>query len=319
MKMVNSHITFKIGVLNPVEWTDISSESPFPLQQHPCYGLALKKYGANPLQLNIYENEALIGRALVMQRRFLRMIDFSSIFRGPAWCDHTLAPEKKLAVLKALKSQFNPFRWNFLSVMPEEPASDSFKSSMRSIGYRQVVTGFSTVWMDIRPPVATLRKALKGKWRNQLKTAEKNTIDISIGGKKPHQYSWLLEKEALQRRERQYQGVPVGLVTAYSEAGTAKNRAGILSVTALSDRNKIAGAVFLLHGNSATYHIGWVGEEGRQKNAQNRVLWEGICALKEANISFLDLGGLNTADLAGIARFKLGLGTAPTSLAGTYI
>ena len=81
----------------------------------------------------------------------------------------------------------------------------------------------------------------------------------------------------------------------------------------------MAGALFLLHGNSATYHIGWAGDYGRKLNAQNRVLWEGVLALQEKGISFLDLGGLNTADLAGIARFKLGLGATPITLAGAFI
>tara|TARA_R110002096_G_scaffold328994_1_gene522959 strand:- start:383 stop:994 length:612 start_codon:yes stop_codon:yes gene_type:complete len=203
--------------------------------------------------------------------------------------------------------------------MPELPNTPDNQLAFKKAGYRRVMSGFSTAWLDLRPTAEELRVALKGKWRNQLVGAEKSDIEISIGGRKEHQYSWLLEKEAEQRSDRRYQATPLGLVPAFVKAVTPKSSSRILSVTAISGKRKVAGALFLLHGNSATYHIGWAGDEGRKANAQNRVLWEGILALKEAGIHFLDLGGLNTADLAGIARFKLGLGAEPITLAGAFI
>jgi len=317
--MANSRISLQLGVLNPAEWSDITEDSPLPLQQHPCYGLALKAFGASPLQVNIHENNTLIGKGLLIHRKFFGLINFTHIFRGPAWCVPNISHDTKTAVFQELKKTFNPWRWNFLATLPEEPAGDDSTKMMETAGLRRVMTGFSTVWLDIRPEAEILRQSLKGKWRNQLVQAEKNKLEISVGGKKPHQYSWLLEREAEQRSNRKYQATPLGLVPNYVAACTKKNQGSVLSITAIAKKEKIAGALFLLHGNSATYHIGWNGEKGRDMNAQNCVLWEGICALKKAGIHFLDLGGLNTADLAGIARFKLGMGADPITLAGTYI
>lgn len=83
-------------------------------------------------------------------------------------------------------------------------------------------------------------------------------------------------------------------------------------------RAPVAAVMLVRHGNSATYVIGWNNEAGRQTNANALLLWQGILALKNENVSWFDLGGVYTRSLPGIARFKLGLGGDIASLAGTY-
>lgn len=317
--MANGQIEVKLGIVNPAAWADVDQESPFPLQQHPTYGRALEQFGASTAQATILLDGLVIARALLVNRKFFGLLDFTTVFRGPVWCQPSLDETTKQQAIAILKQQFSAWRWNFLCAMPELASTDTNLGIMRRAGYQRVMSGFSTAWVDLRPEEPALRASLHGKWRNQLSKAEKTSIQISVGGRKAHQYNWLLEKEAEQRSNRRYQATPLGLVPAYTAAVTGKSNSGIVSITALQNRKKIAGALFLLHGNSATYHIGWAGEEGRAVNAQNKVLWEGMCALKTAGIDFLDLGGLNTQDLAGIARFKLGIGAPPVTLAGAFI
>lgn len=317
--MADSQISLKFGILNPAAWSGIGSHDPFPLQQHPCYALAVQSAGAAPLEVSIYNGDSLIGRAILMQRRFFGILRLTTLFRGPVWINPDTSPDLKIAVYKAFRKVYPARRWNFLALMPEASNSPESHALMRHAGYRQVTTGFSTIWVDLRSSEEALRGQLKGKWRNQLVSAEKNGLSISIGGKKPHHYSWLLDEETKQRQRRKYHGLPVGMVPTFAHVANDKNGGGILSVTAIKDKTRIAGALFLLHGNSATYHIGHATETGRTHNAQNLVLWQALLALKERGINYLDMGGLNTADLEGIARFKLGLGADPITLVGTYL
>jgi lipid II:glycine glycyltransferase (peptidoglycan interpeptide bridge formation enzyme) len=76
--------------------------------------------------------------------------------------------------------------------------------------------------------------------------------------------------------------------------------------------------LFLIHGQVASYHMGWASEEGRTLNAHNALLWKAMAYLKAEGVSRLDLGGVNTHDLPGISRFKLGAGGQVVTLAGTY-
>jgi lipid II:glycine glycyltransferase (peptidoglycan interpeptide bridge formation enzyme) len=77
--------------------------------------------------------------------------------------------------------------------------------------------------------------------------------------------------------------------------------------------------MFLIHGEAATYQVGWTSDKGRDLHAHNLILWKGIEALKERGIRMLDLGGVNTIRSAGIARFKMSTGGKVLTLAGTYI
>ena len=290
-----------------------------PLQQFWAYGHAVAASGGSAFQISIKDDAGQqIGIALGLKRKLFGLVRFNVILRGPLWIKHHDTKDNRLAFYRLLKAEYPKHRWRFMALLPDFDQSDARISELKDTGMRQVMSGFSTAWIDIRPDEETLRKTLKSKWRNQLKKAEGAKIDISIGGRKPHQYSWLLERENEQRSTQRYQATPLGLVPDYV-ATSDDPLARVLSVSAIASKEKIAGALFLIHGNAATYHIGWTGEKGRSLNAQNRVLWEAMLALKARGIEFMDLGGVNTADLAGITRFKLGTGAEPTTLAGAYL
>ena len=294
---------------------------PCPLQQHALYAAAMQHFGATIEEITVTHNHQPILKGYFLQRRFFRFIHVTMAFRGPLWCSDAVTPETKIAALKFLRSHFSNWRWNFLSVMPEMDISANHRKLLRSAGFRRIITGSSTVWLDLSEPENSLRQHLDSNWRNQLKKAEKENLSISLGGAKPKHYNWLLEMEKEQRQSKNYGALPIGFVPAYADVSKRLNTNGqsILSVTAIEKGTKIAGALFLLHGNSATYHIGWAGDRARTLNAQNHVLFSGMLALKQQNIKWLDLGGLDTGPQAGIARFKLGMGTPPTTLVGTYI
>ena len=88
--------------------------------------------------------------------------------------------------------------------------------------------------------------------------------------------------------------------------------------TAKQGKETVAAMLFLLHGRGATYHMGWSNEVGRKLNVHNLLLWRAMAQLQAQGVELLDLGGVNTHDLPGISRFKLGTGGQVLTLAGTY-
>lgn len=296
-------------------------DTPLPLQQHPFYAAAMQSLGANIDIVTVRDDGNEIMRGYTISRSFLKYITVSSILRGPMWRIDTLDNETKVIALKFLRDQFSNWRWRFLSVMPEMEDRAENKKLMRAAGFKQIITGTSTMWLDLSLSEEELINQLDSNWRNQLKKAKAENFSISFGGSKAKHYNWLLEMEKDQQNTKGYHALPLDFVPAYDQARrTLKyGRQNILSTSAIEKGAKIAGALFLLHGNSATYHIGWAGDRARSLNAQNRVLFESMLALKDHGIRWLDIGGLDTGPNAGIARFKLGLGARAITLVGTYI
>ena len=259
------------------------------------------------------------GGALAMvqtfeKHRFLPL-DVVRILRGPLWLEPGLSPERRQAVLHLVKRQFRLSRRELLIWSPELTQGRESLKLMRSCGARQVVTGYSTVVLDLQPPEDDLRAGLHGKWRNRLVVAEKAGLSVNVasGGRT---LDWLVDRAEAFRRRTRFVGPSGALVGAIARA--QPDRQDVLVLTAQAQRERLAGALFFVHGRTATYMLGWTGSDGRRSRAQNLLLWRAISALRERGLGWLDLGGVSSA-APGVARFKLGLGGRLHTLAGTFI
>lgn len=288
------------------------ADRPRPLQQTTGYGAGMRALGSDVQRLIVTDGEGPVLEALAVKARLLGFASLTTVFRGPLWLtDHQ---NRHINALTALKAAYPKYRWQLLALMPEGEA-DAHAGLMKQAGLKRVMSGFSTIWMDLTLPTDRLRANLHGKWRNQLKKAEQSDLQLHVSHKPKHA-EWLLDKEAEQRGERRYQALPLGLVPYFR---STEGEESVLAVTAHLSGQKVAGALMLIHGTSATYHIGWVGDAGRAAAAHNLVLWQSLLALKDVGVQHLDMGGLNTTQLKGLARFKLGLGGTPTQLAGSFL
>jgi lipid II:glycine glycyltransferase (peptidoglycan interpeptide bridge formation enzyme) len=137
-------------------------------------------------------------------------------------------------------------------------------------------------------------------------------------GTNPGQYRWLLDAEMQQRAERNIDGMPMVWFERYAESRKQPTR-NMLSFRADMARDRLAGMMFLIHGQAATYQIGWTTQAGRDANAHHLMLWRGIEELQQRGVRLLDLGGINTQRSAGMARFKIATGGAVRQLAGSYL
>ena len=135
---------------------------------------------------------------------------------------------------------------------------------------------------------------------------------------KPGAYRWLLEAEEAQRKARGLEGLPLPFFDVFLQARKNPLQTS-LGYRADWGKNAVAGMIFLIHGSTATYQVGWGNEQGRQERAHHVLLWRAIRELKELGIRRLDLGGVNTQRSAGLARFKMGLGGEVRQFAGTYL
>jgi lipid II:glycine glycyltransferase (peptidoglycan interpeptide bridge formation enzyme) len=297
--------------LNPDRktWDAALRAQPAALQQDWAYGAALEAIGAQVIRAACHDNGRLVALAQITTRKIGFVLSLAVCTRGPVWIGD-VDDATKACVFDALKTRIKLPRPRAVMFTPDGSDCTGTKRM------KKVMTGFSTVLLDLDQDPDQLRKGFHGKWRNRLVSAEKSALSVQQNGAKPGQYRWLLDTEEGQRAARGYRATPSDMVPAFVEARGSRD--ALLIMRADLEREKAAAMMFLVHGSRATYHMGWSNETGRKLGAHNLLLWSALPELRARGVSQLDLGGLNTTTGAGIARFKIGTGGDVVTFAGTF-
>jgi hypothetical protein len=227
------------------------------------------------------------------------------------WMEEVSDAEKS-RIHRALKRAL-PVAWPKV-VLISPDLTDPHHPSMASL--TRVLTGYSTVMLDLSQPLTALRSALHPYWRNRLSAAERSGLKLAELAHDSPELPRVLAEEDRQRQRKRFYALPLGFIDHYLEEGGSES-ALILQATWQS--RPVAAMLFLIHGSSATYQLGWTNPQGRALNAHNFILWEAMARLKQRGIIKLDLGGVNTHDLPGISRFKINTGGEVITYAGGYI
>jgi hypothetical protein len=296
------------------EWEEFHAVQRGALQQAWAYGDALTSLGVNMRRAMVWDGERLVAVAQFMCKRILGYVSLASCTRGPVF-HPDLSPAERADIYKRLRQSIPLPRFKVLLFSPNRTAEQLDPAETR--GMSRVMTGYATVLLDLTTPLSDLKARLEGKWRNRLTKAlsnEKLRLHVQPSLKR---CEWLLGKELDQREAKRFHGLPTEFVQAYIGSAADPRQAFVVAYAELG-KNSIGAMLFLIHGRVASYHMGWADEEGRQLNAHNALLWQAIEHLQGQGIEVLDLGGVNTHDLPGISRFKLGTGGHVVTLAGTY-
>jgi hypothetical protein len=296
------------------EWEEFHSLHHGSLQQSWLYGEALMSLGVRVHRAMVWEDGRLLAVAQFICKRWLGYLSVASCTRGPVWHPDVASQQRSL-IYKRLRQSL-PVPWLKVVLFSPDASADQL-DPLETQGLSRVMTGYSTVLLDLKQDLPSLKAGLEGKWRNRLNKAllnDKIRLHVQASLKR---CEWLLGKEMDQREAKNFHGLPTHFVQAYVAAAASQPVSFVVAYAELG-KNSIAGMLFLIHGRVASYHMGWADEQGRQLNAHNALLWESVAYLQGVGIEVLDLGGVNTHDLPGISRFKLGTGGRAITLAGTY-
>ncbi|MFM7446835.1 MAG: GNAT family N-acetyltransferase, partial [Tabrizicola sp.] len=241
-----------------------------PFQQSEPYAVGAAAGGAR-----VRWCEVDGGKALVIERGRLRLVS-----RGPVW-SAPCGPDTQRRALRQLA------RWPGLTIATPGALVPGF-------GLLPLVTPLHHAVWDLAP---NLRAGLVGKWRNRLVAAERAGVMPKPGSRATLDRLILLETE--QRHARGYRSLPPGFTRAlppYALRIWEWRQAGDMA----------AAMVFVRHGDSATYHLGWASDPGRDAGAHAVLLVAAAEALQAEGVRWLDLGSVDTDRAPGLARFKLG-------------
>jgi lipid II:glycine glycyltransferase (peptidoglycan interpeptide bridge formation enzyme) len=295
-------------------WQEFHALHGGSLQQSWAYGEAMKTLGVQAHRAAVMDGNKVLALAQFIGRRYLHYVTLASCTRGPVWSSAVNAQAQNL-IYKELKKTIPTRMFRVTLFSPDCPMEQVDPASVA--GMQRVMTGYSTVTLDLTPDEAGMRERMDRKWRNRV-FRPLRSAQLSVQFKADmRDCKFLLQRELDQRIARNFHGLPTDFVPAFID-GHESPAQGYLVATTRHEGRTIASMLFLMHGQSATYYIGWSDEEGRKLSAHNVMLWQAMLHLKKKGIRQLDLGGINTHDLPGISRFKLATGGQVLTLAGTY-
>jgi hypothetical protein len=284
------------------------------LEQSWAYGEAVAARHRQDVERQVI---AAGGEPLALLQAFRKRywrVGVTRILRGPVWLIDPLEDPRRAAVCRSIARRYRRGAFDFLSWLPELPDDPLSAALLEAQGLRRVVTGYASVWLDLRESPEALLAGLHGKWRAALRKAEREGLTVDRDEKERQRQASLMLYDSFRHKKRF-----VGPSGDFIAAIAAVDRGALLSLTAKRDGKLVAGVVLLRHGVCATYMASWTSAAGREGQAHNLLLWRGIEALRGDGTQWLDLGGLNTESQQGLARFKLGLGGEVFTLTGSYL
>jgi len=232
--------------------------------------------------------------------------------RGPLWFDGFGGA----AHIKMFFDEFNKQFPNRLGrkrrIMPEVEAGATAEALLKQTGLikKEEQSPYQTLWWDLNEDAPDLRP----NWRGSLKKAQKANLDIEWDDQGRF-YPELRAHYAADKAIRGYGGASPQFLDALARFSTQANP--MIIGKASMNGAMIAAIMFLKHGQSATYQVGWSSDVGRQNCAHHLLLYGGRDVLQKYGVKQLDLGGINDEN-EGLKKFKQGTGARLSQLIGFY-
>lgn len=264
-------------ITDPKPWERLANKAQAPLQQRWLYGDAVTRIGRDVLRLAVVHQGEPVAIAQIVQRK-IKGIEVSLISRGPVFLQNSLSCEVLHSVRATLKTAS-------LKLMSPD-------TKLRRLSFSPTP---KICELDLSLDLQDLRAAQHAKWRNALKKAEGTRLKVVQITATPAALTPLLQVEKQRQSQGRYRGLPPEFTLSIQDVAPKS-----LLLLAASD----AQMLFIRHGNSASYHMGQNGPDGRMLNAHNLILWDAIKRLQKLGVTRLDLGTIDPKRAHDLARFK---------------
>lgn len=290
-----------------------------PLTQSMAYADAMaREKGFVPRLGRISVAGRAVALVQVLERRGVKLFTARQLHRGPLWIDGIPEnPSVIEAVMRGMRAACPRGLLDRASLLPELPAGEGTEALMARAGFHRVGPGYQTVWLDLTRPLDAIRAAWSPSARQRLRAAEKvaPTLDVDL---KCDNLPWLMAKEAGQAAVKGFKPLSGRMAVRLRNALVRDDSCFMITALLPGGSEPAAAGLFLIHGGSATYQVGWTGDAGRKTHATRLILWKAVEILKERGVTALDLGGINPDHAAGVTEFKLSLGGERVESVGLY-
>lgn len=243
--------------------------------------------------------------------------------RGPLLLDTIMnslqAVELVCGALRALRAESRRRRWWLFYAAPELDTGDANRERLLAMGFR--FRSRLSPWASARLSLLLYEDALianlHSKWRNLLRKAQKSGMTLQRRDGETGELETLVTRYSEIQREKAFSGVSEPLLRALA-GQTGPDWRFSLYLAGVDGSSSVGMLVSVIHGDTATYLIGFTNDAGRRNNANYLMLWQAILDAKRTGCRWFDLGGLNENTPAGVAHFKQGVTKEKYKLVGEY-
>ena len=317
-KSFNTLVEIKWNSVSVKEWRELirKAEKSNLLQSWPYAQTALVTERLVGKFATIHYNNRIVGICQVLEQRMMKVFHKVRLYRGPLWLEKDIPEHVQNTFWLEIRKKYPKRLWRFTYFLPEITDSEESRSSLQKCGFNRIDTdGYSSIWLDLQKSEADLRAGLKSNWRNQLNQSLKKGLSLEIDTQGTH-LNWLLALNEMDKLLKEFKGPSPALVSNLKRF--TKDRKDFLLLRAIEKGTPVGAVLIIIHEASATYLVGWNSQEGRKLRAHNYLIWNAIIELKKRNIKWLDLGGINPQEAAGVTAFKRGIGGEEFTLTGSY-
>jgi hypothetical protein len=306
----------RIRALDPSDWPALSAEfRDLTFEQTREYSNpAAVRIGGRARYLAVEEGGTTVAAAM------LRIKMLPGLRRGIAWCPSgpLLLPHagglpdsaKVEAILAALRKQIAlqeghilRVRLSGLSGQPPEAVARAAAAAGFSRGPGQP---YRSIALDLSQDDATLMRHLDGKWRTDLRFAQKSGLGLDRGTGPDLESRFLTMFEATKAQKGFQPAIPPQFHFALDGSGYS-----VETMIATQNGEDLAGIVVGYCAMSATYLFGATMPAGRHLRPGYFLQWAALGLARARGCLWYDLGGIDAGANPDVTRFKTRMNGVP--------
>jgi len=277
--------------------TPLPKDHPLPLWQTEEWAKTLRDLGRDAWIEPLHG----VGQVLVVSRSLGPFGTLRFASRGPQWSAETSEEDRIEALREARLHVINPDQID--------------PTVLRSAGYLPLFKPKQVARLSIAGSFDDQLSKARVKWRNAVRQGLKKKLWVSHDPFNADQHGWIFAEDRKQQKKKGFRSPHPVLTRCFAQTNSGQ----VMVSQMWQGSGVIAAMVFLRHGTSATYHIGWTSDAGRAARAHHVILMKATQELSKKGVSQIDLGFYDTTNAPGLAMFKRGSGADIQSLGGTWI
>jgi lipid II:glycine glycyltransferase (peptidoglycan interpeptide bridge formation enzyme) len=216
-------------------------------------------------------------------------------------------PEAVRVLLETLREVYCRGKGLTVRLVPSQfDGDEAMRALLTNAGFARLESErpYTTVMVDLAPPLEEIKKNLRGNWRRTLKASGKHNLSVRRSDSPELPAQFVAMHDDMAKRK----GVAAANAHTHARIQELLLKSVKMSVYMCTlEDEPVCGLVLSAIGDRAVMMLGATTPRGRDSLASYAMWWEAVRDAKAAGFRWLDLGGVGETKVGGPEQFKRGL------------